>query len=108
MGVNAGASNDRTVLVDLFFIGYFFMLIPSTHTGTAIVTSTAILSSDSVFGTNPHRPRYLLYKKKINKSLLYLTHTHTHTHTHIYIYIMLPIISAHIITYSLYCKFHCK
>lgn len=65
MGVT-GTSNDRTVYFDLFLTGYFilFFLIPGTYTGTAFITTTAILSdSFFVFGTNPYRHR--LYGKRV-------------------------------------------
>lgn len=49
MGVT-GTTNDRTVYFDLFLTGYFiiFLHIPGTYTGTAFITTTAILS-DSFF-----------------------------------------------------------
>jgi len=43
-----GTSNDQTVHFDLVLQDIFFLLIPGTHTGTAFITTTAILS-DSFF-----------------------------------------------------------
>lgn len=56
----------------IWFYRFFFLLIPCTHTGTAFITTTAILSDSFLFfGTNPYRHR-LYGKKKLSVSQLCL------------------------------------
>lgn len=80
------------------FTGYFFffLLIPGTHTGTAFITTTAILSDSFLFfGTNPYCHR-LYGKKKLSVSQLCLRSHYISSRRYLY--------SAYKIYFTLYKK----